>query len=770
MIDSPAISQIPDQTTELDDRIKKALKVVKEKLEQGEKSVRDGIVRDAKRLEMFWRGIQNAYWSEVAHDWRVPSSSDLQDLFPGMTDVNSKVINIYKAYGESIIAAMTVGLPVTRFFPDDADNPEDLTASKSFTKIAEKVEIDNDALLLFVRALYILFNQHFVAAYNYHDTAEKYGTIKQKELQPKLDDLGNPVMDDVQHLECPSCGTPHPEDGEVLDENGTMQCQNCTIPDIPVMGTHQEPAMEESIYEIPRSQECIEVYGPLHVNIPSYCRKLEDSPYLIFETEQHFALMQKVYPEIADKIKGTPNTAKSDRWARNTDRTGKSNEQLVTVSKCWFRDWAFNILELDQENGADLSELCKTEYPKGVCVVFVDGIYAESFSDSMDDHWTVSESPVSENLFPDPIGSVIAPIQELKTEIDDLTIETIRKSIPESFIDPKVVNMAEYQKAPAVPGLTFPAIPRSGQKLSDAFFERTKATMSREFEEYQNRLTEDGQFVSGADAAIYGGAQAQGSGTASEYNTRRNQALQRLSLRWKMLNIWWPKVMGKCVKSSVEAVKSSGMDSRFVKRIGDSYVNVWIRRSELTGSVGLVKSDTSEQFPISAGQKRGLLVDLLGMKLDPIMAMLFHPDNMEIVQDVLAFSELTIPGASDREKQLGEIAELLKASPMSTGDPMPGQMPMPPQSSVLIDRDFDNHAIHMETIKSWANSEQGIDAKVTVPNGYMNVLAHYREHVMAQNEQMMQEAQKQMMSQPPANGGGKDKPIGDISGPPSSVN
>jgi hypothetical protein len=211
----------------------------------------------------------------------------------------------------------------------------------------------------------------------------------------------------------------------------------------------------------------------------------------------------------------------------------------------------------------------------------------------------------------------------------------------------------------------------------------------------------------------------------------RNQALQRLSTSWKVINNLWAKVMEKSVKSYIKNVQD---DQKMVKPQGDSFINVWIRKEELGGKLGGAAPETSEQFPSSWVQQRGMLIDLISLK-DPMLGQaIYDPENLNTINRIIGIPGIKVPGESDRDKQLAEIAELVKAAPTPVLDEF-GQeiidqlsgMPML-ASSVPIDPDVDNHDVQAYTCMAWAVSLVGRSMKELNPQGYMNVIAHMKEH------------------------------------------
>src|SRR5258706_5885344 len=165
MNDSSGLKGLSDDNVKpLSDEAKKALKDICDNLEKADKPAWDRMVKEFKRLTYFWHGVHHLFWNEIAKDWRTPEQAleERPDLDIDPDDLN-KIIQIYKAHGESIIAALSASLPSTAFFPKDADNSDDIMAAKAHSKLAELIQKQNEAPLAFVKAMYTVFNCGVVA-------------------------------------------------------------------------------------------------------------------------------------------------------------------------------------------------------------------------------------------------------------------------------------------------------------------------------------------------------------------------------------------------------------------------------------------------------------------------------------------------------------------------------------------------------------------------------------------------------------------------------
>ena len=78
-------------------------------------------------------------------------------------DLDDRTVNIYRAHGESIIAALSVAAPGIRFFPDDAEDEDDIRTAAAYEKIADVIRRQTDFAILYIKALFILYHQDYIA-------------------------------------------------------------------------------------------------------------------------------------------------------------------------------------------------------------------------------------------------------------------------------------------------------------------------------------------------------------------------------------------------------------------------------------------------------------------------------------------------------------------------------------------------------------------------------------------------------------------------------
>lgn len=685
--------------TKITDEEKVWLKTILDHFEKEDFDVRDRQIRTYRRLKLLWDGFARVWYSEVAHDWRIFDETQEQD---NQQDYYNKPINVFRAYLESIIAALSITIPPIKCYPDDADNPLDILTAKAGDKIAELIDKHNDVSLLWLHALYTYVTEGMVACYNYTDEDEKYGTYDKQEY-------------------------------EDVEEENQVETDEYDPDGNPIYNTEKVIVTKfVGITKQPKSRQCMEVYGGLYVKIANYAKKQSDTPYLIFAYETNYVLARDRYSDIREKIQpgmGSP-TEPYARWGRrNTQYQGEEPIDNVTVRNAWLRPASFEILEPEQ------CDQLKKKFKDGAKVVFIEQEFAEACNESLDDHWTLTHNPLTDYLNHDPVGLLLVSIQEITNDLISLRLQTIEHGIPQTFADPQVLNFNAYRQMETTPGAIYPATPKSGKSIGDGFYEVKVATLSPEVAPFANEIQQLGQLVSGATPSIFGGQLTSGSGTASEYSMSRAQALQRLQTTWKMFTVWWKNIHGKVIPAYIKNVQE---DERIVQKDSfGNFVNILIRKSELEGKIGSVEIEANENLPMTWNQRRDVIMKLVEANNPQVLAMIGQPENLSLLYEALGINDFYIPGEDDRNKQYDEIKQLLSSEPIvqpPTDEEivMAVESGMEPQEtelpSVEVDVDFDNHAIQFEIVRKWAISEAGQQAKIDNPAGYKNVLLHGIQH------------------------------------------
>lgn len=722
-----------DQEDETPKDIQDALLYLTDEYEREDQPRRLDQLYEIARNYHYFKGAR-VFWSDNFQDWLtiddLETDPDYKELAPYVEDTK---VNIIRGHGEAIISAAGASVPTVRFFPEDADNANDLATAKTFSKISESINIDNDAEVLCLKSFAVLWIEGTAFSY----VCSEYDKDKYGERDVNTYNLREETQETNA---CPDCGSQLNESEEMDDFGDPLDfCAECSSFTHGIPSQHQVtiPYIETSNSE-PKRAVKINIFGPMNVKVPRYVKNLSDAPYLILETDQHKALMMDLYPKLADKL--TSSKITEEKAIR---RPWSFTAELVTVRQIWLRPWAYNLIRgTKPDQVAKLKEL----YPSGCYAVFIGDLFAEARDEKLDDYWTMTEDPTEDELHGEPMMNPLIPVQDMKDDLNQLTMDTIRQSMGDTFVDTDLIDVEVINQTEKTPGAYYPMRRPQGQGLDTAFFQAQGASLSREVDAFHNRLDVDGQFVVGSFPSLYGGPNAEGSRTASEYSQSRTQALQRISIKWKSFKSFWVRTSSNGVE---EFVRTMQEDEKFVSPGSTSPINVWIRQSELQGKVGRACPEASEQFPVTWIQKRSMLMDLIGMKDPAILSTLFHPENVSTIARILGWPELYIPGELDRQKELATIQELVKSGPSEETDPMTGEMLMQ-SPSIPTDPDIDDHAICIQVCKDFLIGVVGQDLKVSNPPGYANVFLHMKMHQSDQMMQMMQQQQTNPNPQEPA--------------------
>lgn len=790
--------------------IQDLLKSVVDECDGEDREVRESQIRSWRRYKLLWEGFSRVWYSEVAHDWRIHSESSDGNTNQGAYD---KPINVFRAYLESIIAALSINVPPIKCFPDDADNPLDLATAKAGDKISQLIYRHNDVTLLWLHALFIYCTEGMTACYTYSKSDEKYGTYNEPEYLEENEER------DI--TKCANCGeildeqvaepgslppipnspilpiSPETEINEMgmvpsvppmnpMDSMNPMEQGMEPEPEIPLDRTDEfdpdpdfcpscqqllQPTVSRETFivtklvgntTLPKSRVCMEVYGGLHVKIPNYAKKQENCPYLQLSQEINYVDAIEKYDGLDfDKLHNSSGAGEEENHGRLSPQySGEYPENVVTEKITWLRPSAFNFLNEEDR------KVLRKQFPKGCKVTFINELYAAAEAESLDDHWTLTSNPLSDHLHFDPLGSLLTSVQEITDDLNSLTLQTIEHGIGQTFADPAVLNFKAYNETEVLPGGIFPAVPKSGKSLNDAFAELRTATLSAEVMPFANQIQSMAQLVSGALPSLFGGDMAGGE-TASQYSMSRAQALQRLQNTWKMYTSWWKNIFSKAVPLYIKNVKD---DERNVE-VNDegNFINTFIRKSELEGKIGRIELEAADNLPLTWAQINDVIMKLLENGNPEIVKIISSPENIPLIHSALGLTDFYVPGEDDVIKQNDEIKELLNSEPipLPVDEEMMMQaqmmgMPPPPEeeASIQIDLIYDNHQIEFETIRKWAVSDAGRQAKVDNPNGHRNTLLHGKLHYDQMQLLMQQQAmneQNQMM-QGGKQGGSPEKP------------
>jgi len=706
----------PKQPTAVPEDWKSMLASLLSSCEREDEAVHYAWVRKAKRLELYFNNIVTLFWDNLTNDWAIPNWDEKES-----EGIPPRIINIYRPHGESIIAALSVGVPSVLFFPADADNADDIDKAENFSALAKVVQKHNKSKLLYIKILTILFNQGTPFVYSYSRKDRKYGLyqVEETSLQDQT----------AYNHECPICGYQY---GEGAPESVSMVCASCQQQ----INTEVSPITTKVSVPIQvdkeKSRVSIDPFGVLNVKVPYSARAQEHCGFLILKFDQPISLLRSIFcipgpngeePLVENIESSTADTA-TDTTIRYPSVYLNNQPQNTAVVKCaWYRPWQLELMCGKDSTNREIVDAINKAHPTGCYVIYINTEAVEIISEDLDEHWTIGIDPRSSSIHAEPLGTNLAMIQDINAEIDELELQTMEHGISELFIASDAIDFNKYGDAQAKPGNVTQAFKEVGRGIGENFFETKAANLSPEVVGLNAKYKNLAEFVTGDFPTVYGGS-VPGSSTATEYTKSQNQALQRLGTIATIASFLWADIIDKAVN---EHAKNLEYDEKLVEKGSGGFTTTTVDHMALgRGEVGKCEPEFSEQLPMTPGQIKDTLFQLVESKDPMIMSLISHPQNNELVKKALAIPELYIPGINDRTKQYREIARLIEAEPVpSPNSPIGFESSIPPE-------EFDDHRVEMEVCKVWLNSSKGQKVKFENPAGYQNVVMHWKAHQLMQ--------------------------------------
>lgn len=680
-------------------------------------------VRDAWKARYFYRGNQELLLGRNGA-W-IPAN---QVLIGGQSyDDNNKETNIYLAFADTIVAALTAGLPSVRFEPDDPTDPGDVSAASGADKARRLIERGNDMPVVQQDKARYLFTDGRAAVYTrYVIDGQRFG-YQRPGANADLDD-------ELSYL--PLEGDRGPDSSPADVELGPGSA-------------------------LPRGQEVVEAFGVLEVKVPIQARTIDDCDYLQLAREFDITRMKTKYPEKADEIQGMQTLAAESEYRRlartsvmmgmrpsnmtNDAMTYQATEQLTWARPSFF--W--------EEKNKQLREWLWQAFPKGAMVAAVGKTFCEARNEGLNDHWSLIHARPGDGQHRPALGSPLIPLQEKLNDCMDLVHESFMHLIPITWVDSEAIDTAALNEIESKPKQYLKIKRKADKDIAGNFYTEEQIQIAEGLFVYIEKLFgEFAQFLVGAFPALFGGA-AKNTDTASGYAMQRDQALGRLGLTWRSIRSSYANEMRQAVQCTAQF--RNGKMSGEVPGAGGIKERIAIDPNDLKGNVRCFP-DTDENFPESWVAQRAVWNNLMQQAAtNPVLArILAVARNMSIAKDKAGLPELVVPGAAAALKQSGETELLLQSDPLpnpaiaqaqemlaaltATQGTPPEQITqlqqmisnLPPMiPSIPIDEELDDHADEMNEIETFANSPEGIKARMENPSGFENLKLHYGLHAAA---------------------------------------
>jgi hypothetical protein len=731
--------EISDQDdAELSDEAIKVVKELRLKASRKDYPARLTEVLQSWEARLFWRGFQFLLPRRGGPGYEIPGEGSYNAQM--QADLALLPTNIYSSYGQMAIATLTREIPSTIFQPQDASSSIDITAADSAEKFVRVIERNNDLMGIQTDAARYLWTDgraHYWT--RFVKDGQKFGWEEDDE-QPVVPETEPPT--DNTNQQAGTTTQPDVISGEVgqcSDENSTE-------------GTAPQKA------RTPRGQEVRTAYGKLEVKIEMKANTLRDTYFLDFREEVDLSTAKGMFPKKADKVKsgGTGfSEDEIDRLARINCKLGMQATYVtsdsigtdVTIDRTWFRPAVFTTVK-----DVTVRQELLTAFPDGMFCCYAGDEFMFARNESMDWSWNIMQAYSGDGQNRNAMGTSIIPVQKRLNNWYDLMNDVFIRTVPMRWYDNQAFAEAAINRV-VTPGQGAHFQSQPGKTVEQLIFVEPAVTVNQSLPDFVKEYSgELAQLLSGMFPALFGGNTGSND-TASGIGIQRDAALGRIAPTWHSIKqgeavSMWQAVRwaAKCRDGSINEAIPGGEPIKM--EVNDLGANI----------IAFCESD--ENIPESYPAKQGRIVQLFqdAAKNPELAEVFFAPQNLELVQQYMGFSDMYIAQVESFKKQLGEIqvltakgngpvpnpalvqaqqtiAHLLTVhgvDPQMLAQAQQEMEQLPPEiSSVSIDSDVDDNDTEAKTCWAWLTSTEGRKEMRSNPNGYSNVRLHYLEHKAA---------------------------------------
>ncbi len=662
-IEQPLAPDYGPNNRDLPDQLKEAiLSVTKEAQTQEKYLRRQELLQDAEH-RLYDMGIQHIYCKSGSDYWTqaIPGASFTDS--DGINDSWSDYIDdydIFHPFALIQVAKLSENMPGIDFQPLDPNNPDDLEAATAAEGMRHEFDRNNDV----------------------------------KELQKSI----------IYHLQM---------GGRAL------------------MWTHKSDSEEDFDDSGPKEGVTAKVYGCVEHKVPIFANCQKEYWYAIIYDDPDIRRAKTKYSWIAKKISAGETCLSENEYERITRlgvlqgaqgsaagfRIGDSIAHLVSRGNVWLRLEAFQACDeafvdengqsvmVDGDDGEQRAQNVKEKlaevFPDGVHAVIVGKQYAESFNESMDDRLSIAHAYVGKGQSRMPMMKSMVVVQDRFNSAMNYSAENFDYGAPSIWVSASAQEYAAITKQKSEPW-AFRNLKdlAAGEKISDKIFREPNADLPATFQKYIEFIYGAlPQFQLAVPPSIWGEAM-QDQQTASGYQLAASQAMGILGVYWTVET----QMLARMYYHNCLVIKN---DENYPDQLTvpvPGAKSMIVRKASLNKGNFRCFPDTESGFPETTIAKRTTLAGVTTqLAQSPLALQIFgSPDNVSFMLREYGLTEMVIPEALSREKQLREIETLLSQSPklppplavaLQNGVPVPDILQAGKALAAQIDKEaMINHA------------------------------------------------------------------------------
>ncbi len=761
----------PEPFASVTDEEKKALRALAQKAAKRDYPARIVEIVQAWEAALFYRGFQFLIPREGG-GWLVPGEST--GYGPSMQiDLSLLPTNIYGAYAQMIMSALTRTVPPTRFEAQDANDNKGITAAASADKFVKVIARNNPLKVIQNDATrYLWCDGRYIYWSRFIRDGQQFGW--QNEDSPEYVPEDEPSDEEAEQIEAKRLWEEQPEEDRQTPATLQDQERQEAEQQADSADTDKEDEPEPS-KRIPRGQEVRTVHGKLETKItPMMANSLAEADVVQLEWEYDVSRAKGMFYWVAEKIKGGStgvDEGEIARLARQNTKLGMQSAYItsdsiaedVTVQRSWIRPSYF--MHVDNQ---DVRGSLQKKFPRGCLLVLAGEIFCYARNEAIEQSLALGSAYSGDGQNRNALGTGFLPAQKRINNWLDLMNDYFVRGVPKIWHDNKAFDAEAIKKQTNTPGDRGIVKRPPNTNVDQLVWAEPQIQAPQALPDFVKQYIGPlGELLTGGYPALSGGNTGSND-TAKGIAEQRDQALGRLGPTWHFIVSAETQSMLQLVQWGAKC-----RNGTISEKIPGGEV-IELEASNLSADI-LCFPESDENFPESWSQRQQRFLSFIGEagKNPQLGEVIFNPMNLKLLQYSVGLGEFYIKQVKSLEKQQGELEILLKTGPIPNAmkqqakanlermiqagsqDPTNPVDPakfeavakqiqaMPDNvSTVPVDGEIDDNETEAFALWAWMMDADGRKTKRTKPKAYDNVRCHYLEHVKA--EQDKQSAPKQV--------------------------
>lgn len=641
------------------------------------------------------------------------------------------VINIYKGDYRKFTAVLGQRAPNVQASPRTKSN-------ESQTRIAKKAQVAAD----YLRACWDAEKaQRRLAAslakagtsfiYTYYNTSkDTYGSTSIPNFQSTNIQIAE------ESLECKNCGivAQGPDIPAILQpptpdgQPGIGICPNC-MKEAPVFPAQTESIdMEDGTFTEYANGGCeIHICNGLTVSTPFNFSRLKEVPFLLYEYEEDNGKLMQSHPQLRGKLAGLG--ARRDPMGQevrdiSASLSGTSSTLFRSnslYSRLWIRPCMYEYLfEPSTDNGGELYNLLKSQYPTGLLITRVGDIFVGLRHESIDEVWVECQPEEGDYLWREGYLNDMIECNKIINDMLSLGIEVVERSVPLNVADPKILDPQTVRSKGRKPAEFIFAKKNYTGSFKDAIHRLEVAKADPQIIQIATTILNIfRESVTGMHPSMFGGLIGGKRQTAREVQLNRDQSMMVLTTPWNNMRSAW----AQAYQNGVRQLAKYSTGKLYLPDADDNEPAAEIEGiEELLGGGYIFTAE--ESMPMTPGEAKAYITEMMQNPNPDVLNLLgmFHPSNIPTISATIGFADWTIPMEQDRARLLDIVDKLLQETPIEGPNMYTGMIE--PQSSIAPEPFLFQPGFAMDVIRAWLVSEEGREMEETNTPGYINVLLY----------------------------------------------